>query len=107
MADQAEEHAVIVYFDYKKPDLKPLHKLADTLEKIINDHSVGEYDGHEMAVNYNDGILYMYGPNAETLFKAIKPVLEATDYMQGAIAKLRFGPHEDGVKEIEVQIGLH
>jgi hypothetical protein len=43
----------------------------------------------------------MYGPNAEVLFKTVKQTLEATDFMSGAKAKLRFGPPEDGVKEIE------
>lgn len=46
----------------------------------------------------------MYGPNAEKLFIAIKEELEKTDFMKGAIATLRFGPPEDGVKEIDVEI---
>ena len=103
---QEQEHAVIVYFDYKMQNLNPLHSLADQLRKVISDNNVGEYDGHEMAVNYNDGIVFMYGPNAEKLFKVVKPILETVDFMKGATAKLRFGPPEDGVKEIEVQIGL-
>ncbi len=100
------EHAVLVYFDYKKENLKPLHELEDKLERVITENKVGEYDGHEISVDYNDGILYMYGPNAEILFKTVKPILEATNFMLGAKAKLRFGPPEDGVKEIEVQVGL-
>jgi hypothetical protein len=100
------EHAVMVYFDYKKEDLKPLHELEKKLEKVITDNKAGEYDGHEISVDYSDGILYMYGPNAEVLFKTIKQTLEATDFIVGAKAKLRFGPPQDGVKEIEVQVGL-
>lgn len=100
------EHAVIIYFDYKKDDLEPLHNLEDKLEKIIEKNNVGEYDGHEISTDYNDGMLYMYGPNAVNLYKIIKPTLESTDFMKGATAKLRFGPPEAGVKEIEVQVGL-
>jgi len=46
----------------------------------------------------------MYGPDAETLFKAVLPTLEACKFMNGAKAIIRFGPPTDGVKEIEVEI---
>ena len=99
------EHAVIVQFDYGIEGMEELYKLSDRLESIIEENQLGEYDGHEMATDYSDGFLYMYGPNAETLFNGIKDTLEQTDFMKGAKAKLRFGPPEDGVKEITVVIG--
>ncbi len=99
------EHAVIVQFDYGIEGMEELYNLRDKLESIIEENQLGEYDGHEMATNYSDGFLYMYGPNAETLFNGIKDTLEQTDFMKGAKAKLRFGPPEDGVKEITVEIG--
>jgi len=101
---ETPEHAVIVYFVYKKDNLEPLHKLEDELEQVFAKNKVGEYDGNEMAINLNDGILFFYGPNAESLYKAIKPTLLTRDFMKGAKAKLRFGPPEDGVPEIEVQV---
>jgi len=102
---QAEpEQAVIVHFRYGIEGLEPLHRLERELEKIIESEGVGEYDGHEIAVDYSDGFLYMYGPNAETLFKSIHITLEKSDFMKGAIAKLRFGPPEDGVREIEIKL---
>ncbi len=99
------EHAVIVQFDYGIEGMEELYKLSDRLESIIEENQLGEYDGHEMATDYSDGFLYMYGSNAETLFNGIKDTLEQTDFMKGAKAKLRFGPPEDGVKEITVVIG--
>lgn len=99
------EHAVIVQFDYGIEGMEELYKLRDRLESIIEENQLGEYDGHEMATDYSDGFLYMYGPNAETLFNGIKDTLEQADFMNGAKAKLRFGPPEDGVKEITVEIG--
>ena len=102
--EKEPEHAVIVYFDYGIEGLEPIHQLGDKLEKVISDNNVGEYDGHEIAMDYSDGSLYMYGPNAETLFKTIKSTLEETKFLKGAKAKLRFGPPEDGVKEIDVEI---
>jgi hypothetical protein len=98
------EHAVIVHFNYGMDELDPLHDLENKLEKVITENEVGEYDGHEIAIDYSDGFLYMYGYNAETLFKTVKLTLEATEFMRGAMAKLRFGPPEDGVLEIEVKI---
>ena len=99
-----QEHAVIVHFNYEIKGLDSLFKLEDELEEVILEKKVGEYDGHEIAMDYSDGYLYMYGPNAETLFKAIKPTLEACNFMKGAKAIIRFGPPADGVKEIEVEI---
>lgn len=97
------EHAVIIRFNYGVEELDDLHRLEDKLRNII-DNNVGEYDGHEIATDYSDGVLYMYGPNAEDLFKTIKPILDGTSFMKGAIVKLRFGPPADGVKEIEIEL---
>jgi hypothetical protein len=96
------EHAVIIEFNYGIGELEPLQQLEIKLEKVIRDNNVGEYDEHEIAIDYSDGSLYMYGPNAEDLFKVIKPTLDSFYFMKGAIANLRFGPPEDGVKEIKV-----
>jgi hypothetical protein len=99
------EHCVIVHFDYGKENLDSLHELEKRLESDLADKTVGDYDGHEIATDYSDGFLYLYGDNAERLFKKVKRTLEATDFMTGAKVKLRFGPPEDGVKEIELRLG--
>lgn len=103
---QPEEpkHAVIVRFDYGLDGLDPLHSLEAELRQVVAEKGVGEYDGHEIAMDDSDGILFMYGPNAEALFKAVLPTLEATEFMKGATATLRFGPPEEGVIEITVEI---
>ena len=98
------EHAVIIYFNYGLEEIDSLYQLGEKLRKIIADNNVGEYDGHEIAMDNSDGTLYMYGPNAEKLFKAVKPVLEKTDFMKGATAILQFGPPSDSVSKIEVKI---
>lgn len=67
------EHAVIIIFNYGIQGLKSLHELEAKLEGILTDRSVGEYDGHEIAIDYSDGSLYMYGPDAEKLYIAVKP----------------------------------
>lgn len=95
---------MIIHFLYGIEGLEPLHRFEKELEKLINQKGVGQYDGHEIAIDYSDGFLYMYGPNAELLFKTVQPFLEQTDFMRGAIVRLRFGPPEDGVKEITVKM---
>ncbi len=104
-SDSASEHGVIVYFEYGKENLDPLHDLERQLEELLANKGIGVYDGHEIATDLSDGFLYLYGDNAERLFKAIRETLETTDFMRGAKVKLRFGPPEEGVKEIELTIG--
>jgi hypothetical protein len=99
-----EDHAVIIHFNYLTNDLKALQILEGKLERAIQEKKAGEYDGHEIATDYSDGFLYMYGPNAENLFKSIKPILEETDFTKGATARLIFGTPGSGATELEVEI---
>ncbi len=102
--EQEIEHAVIIHFNYGIEGMEKIYELRDKLDSIIEKNNLGEYDGHEIATDFSDGFIYMYGPNAESLFKGIKSTLEKTDFLNGAKAKLRFGPPEDGVKEITIEI---
>ncbi|WP_047414196.1 hypothetical protein [Cellulophaga sp. Hel_I_12] len=104
--EQEIEHAVIIHFNYGIEGMEKIYELRDKLKNIIEKNNLGDYDGHEIATDYSDGFLYMYGPNAETLFNGIKSTLEKTDFLNGAKAKLRFGPPEDGIKEITVEIKM-
>ena len=99
------DHAVIVHFDYGSKDLGRLFELEGKLESAIEAAKAGEYDGNEIAVDGSDGFLYMYGPDADRLAEAILPALEATSWMKGAKLKKRYGPPEDGVREVELLVG--
>ncbi|HEX5171474.1 MAG TPA: hypothetical protein VFW11_19990 [Cyclobacteriaceae bacterium] len=99
------EQAVIIHFNYGMEDSDPFYELVSKLRDEIELRKVGDYDGHEMAMDNSDGFFYMYGPSAEVLFKSIKPILEATNFMKGATALLRFGPPGEGAQVIEVTIG--
>ena len=102
--EQKIEHAVIIYFNNGIKGMDEIYELSDELRTIIEKNNLGEFDGHEVAIDNSDGSLYMYGPNAELLFKGIKSTLEKTRFLNGAEAVLRFGPPEEGVKEITVEI---
>ncbi len=101
---QPTEQAVIVHFRYGSHDLHRLFAVEDKLEAAIATAHAGEYDGNEIAVDGSEGSLYMYGPDADRLLEVVKPVLEATPFMRGAIVRKRYGPPESGVRESAVVI---
>src|SRR5260370_8954248 len=83
-------HEVIVHFLYGSTNLQHLYALEDLLRIAISDASAGEYDGREMADDCSDGNLYMYGPDAEALYRPISPVLAACSFMHASTRPLRF-----------------
>jgi hypothetical protein len=98
------EQAVIVKFRYGSTNLAPLFELEDRLKNALAATGVGEYDGNEMALDGQDGVLYMYGPDADRLHEAVAPILKREAFMRGARIKKRYGPPQDGVKEVEVPL---
>ena len=98
------EQAVIVYFQYGLPDMSRLYELEDRLESAIVKDRAGEYDGHEIAVDGSDGVLYMYGPDADVLFQTVIPVLETAQFMHGAKVLKRYGPPGSASNEATVLI---
>ena len=98
------EQAVIIRFDYGSKDLARLFELEGQLEAALAKQPVGDLDGNEVAVDGSDGLLYLHGPDADELFEAIQPVLASTDAIRNAVATLRYGPPEDGVRRRVVRI---
>jgi len=96
----ATEQAIIIKFNYGLKDLKPFYDLSSKLDSIVEKTSLGEYDGHEMAVDLSDGYFFIYGSDVRKLYEVIKPIIDNTLFMKGANIKLRFGPPEDGVEEM-------
>lgn len=102
--DHENNEAVIIHFYYGQEELDPLYDLESKLDKIITESRVGKFDWHEMNMDNTDGYLFMYGPDANKLFKAAIPVLDACDFMRGAIARLRFGVPGTDSPEIEINL---
>lgn len=103
-AQAPAEHAVIVHFQYGSTDLSRLFALERKLEAAIEAAGAGEHDGHEINVDGSDGYLYMYGPDADRLFEAVRPVLEITDFTKGATATVRYGSPDPDTPQKEVTI---
>lgn len=99
------EQAVIVRFDYDGENLDDLFELEDSLEEAISEARAGEYDGHEIEVgSISEVTLYMYGADADALFAVVLPVLSNATCFNRAVATLRYGPAEEGVRSFEVPI---
>ena len=105
MEEEVSEQAVIVAFKYGYPNLDRLFEVDDLLEAAAEKSGAGEHDGHEIAVDLSDGSYYLYGPDADKLYEAIRPILEEQDFTKGAKVTLRYGPPEDGVPEKVVTVG--
>ena len=93
------DHAVIINFDYGKRDLSAYFEARDKLRAVIDKAQVGEFEGNEIAVDRSDGSFFMCGPDADSLFNAIKATLKEIPFMAGATVTKLYGPPEDGVRE--------
>lgn len=103
-ATEMVEQAVIVHFKYGSTDLTPLFNLERRLENAILKARAGEYDGNEVAIDGSEGYLYMYGPDADRLYEVVAPILTVEPFMEGAKVKKRYGPPQDGVREVTITI---
>lgn len=101
-ASRGLKQAVIIHFNYGHEGLEPLHQLESRLRILLFHEGTGELDGHEIAMDNTDGSLYFYGPNAEALFKSVRPLLLEIPFMKKAVVHLRFGAVDDpDVSEID------
>ena len=99
-----EEQSVIVwFFHYEYEALDQLIELELRLDELIKSKGLGRCDGNEINCDGPDGSLWFYGPSAEKIFLEIKPILEETDFMKGAVASLTFGSSRNA-KRIDVEI---
>ncbi|HXB74143.1 MAG TPA: hypothetical protein VNY05_38245 [Candidatus Acidoferrales bacterium] len=97
-----EEQAVIIYLDgISLPDsVHEQYDLAtlDELISIVQRSRLGEFDGNE--VGPTETILYLYGPDANALFKGIEPALRANPLCQNAKVTIRSGAPVTATTEV-------
>jgi hypothetical protein len=83
-------------------EVSSINELSEILEAAIEEHEAGEFDGDE----FGGGVarFFMYGPDADKLFDAIKQPLLDSPLSRGGYAVKRYGPPEDGIKEVRVEL---
>lgn len=86
------EHEVEVRFEYGSTNFQHVYALGDQLRLAVSEAKVGEYDGHALPADGSEGRYFVFGPDAEAIYRAIAPVLEASPLMRGATVTLRYGP---------------
>lgn len=86
------EHSVILHFHYGSTDLTRLFLMEDKLEKALAEAKAGDLDGDEVATDGSDAFVYLYGPDADELYRAIEPILKNTDFLHGAEVIRHYGP---------------
>ena len=82
---------VEVHFEYGSTNFQYVYALGDQIQLAIAEAKVGEYDGHAIPADGSEGRYFIYGPDAEAIYKVIAPVLAASPLMRGATVTLHFG----------------
>ncbi|MBX3357908.1 MAG: hypothetical protein KF745_05725 [Phycisphaeraceae bacterium] len=104
--DDSPAHAVLLYIRLSDDafgtdeDRAACFSLEDDLQKAVAAQRAGEYDGNE----FGEGlcVIFMYGPDAESLWSAIEPALEKRPFRKGSYAIRRFGP--PGAREERIDL---
>jgi hypothetical protein len=92
------EHAVIAHFTLSweefgtNEEREAVFALEDRLIEAITDADVGEFDGNDFGAG--EAVLYAYGPDADRLFDAMEPHLQAFE-ARPAFCILRYGEASD------------
>lgn len=100
------EEAVIIIFPLSGTEfgsaweLEVLGSLGDDLADVILEAGVGEFDGHD--VGEGEYTLYLYGPDADDLFDAVKPLLTRQPWTGEVAVVKRYG--EPGAAEVRVSL---
>jgi len=98
-------HPVVIKFNYKTEDFDYLDELQDGIERVVTYHKVGEYDSYELDEENNRAIFFLSAHDPEILFRNLKPILEESPILKGAIIDVEMGRAADGtpiVKEYQL-----
>jgi len=95
-AAQIPTHSVLVRFELHSGRLgshderEAIHHLTGELDRMIRSNGAGEFDGDE----FGEGActLFIYGPDADLLFRAVEPSLRSSPLVRGGTAIKRYGP---------------
>jgi hypothetical protein len=90
------EQAVLVYL--KGEDFDLMIDLSEQLIDSLENSDVGMFDGNE--IGGGEAVLFMYGPDAELLFKHVEPVFRKNEFCRGAKAVIQWGNPDAPKREV-------
>jgi hypothetical protein len=80
-----------------------LMAFEDRLEDVIDEAGAGEFDGNEFGGG--ECVWYMYGPDADALYRAVEPLIREAKPRRGSfVVKRRGAPGDLGAKEETVTL---
>jgi len=83
---------VEIHFAYGSTNFQHVYSFGDVLQHAIADAKVGEYDGHALPADGSEGRYFVFGPDADAIYKVLAPVLQTSPMMRGATVTLIYGP---------------
>jgi hypothetical protein len=95
----ALEQAVIVHLKlydsaFGSPEERePIYTLEEQLDRAIQANAAGEFDGDEFGEG--ECVLFMYGEDANRIFRIIEPILKACPAAKDGYAIIQFGEARD------------
>ncbi len=95
-----EDSVIIEFGEFKGLDI--IHEIDTRLINVIP-KEIGRHDMHEVAMDDSHGRFFVYGKNAEELFKKMIPILKEYDFLQNATVYLNF---VNGNKERDLEFKL-
>jgi hypothetical protein len=98
------EHEVVIHFYYGSTNYQHMYAIEDLIRTTIIDAAVGKYEGHEVADEGSEVSLFMYGPDAEALYRVISPILAESPFMRGGTVTLWFGPRKWGTQKRIIEL---
>lgn len=96
--------SVVLYFKHGIRDIMPYSRAVQRIRELLAENGAGEYVEDDMAIDGGDVEAILRGPNADTIYETIQPILTELPFMRGAQVTLVYGPLGDGslVKKIEL-----
>lgn len=58
-------HVITYEIGYGYDGYSELYKFKDKAEAVLEESGLGEYDGHEIRVDWNDTLAFIYGYDPE------------------------------------------
>ncbi|WP_345954846.1 hypothetical protein [Mucilaginibacter sp. PAMB04168] len=101
----AENHEVVIKFNYKTEDFDYLDELQDEIERAVTYHGVGAYDSYELDEENSRALFFLTAHDPEILFRNLKPVLQESPILKGAKIDIEMGHNADGsaiIKEYQL-----